>query len=60
MIMSSVRSILVLSIVATNLLSGQVFMNADSTGDAYARIVSKKYGYEVPDCKHAGRHITEA
>ena len=37
----------------------QVFMDADSTGDAYGRILSKKYGYEVPDCKHAVRHITE-
>jgi hypothetical protein len=40
-------------------LSSQVFMDADSTGDAYARILSKGYGYEVPDCIHPPRHITE-
>jgi hypothetical protein len=37
----------------------QVFLDADSTGDAYARILSKGYGYEVPDCIHLIRHITE-
>ncbi|MBI5475263.1 MAG: fibronectin type III domain-containing protein [Ignavibacteriales bacterium] len=34
-------------------------MDADNTGDAYARILSKKYNYEVPDCVHPIRHITE-
>ena len=38
----------------------QVFMDADNTGDAYARILSKKYNYEVPDCVHPIRHITES
>jgi hypothetical protein len=35
-------------------------MDADNTGDAYARILSKKYNYEVPDCIHPIRHITES
>ncbi len=37
----------------------QIFLNADSTGDAYSRISSKYYGYEVPDCVHPVIHITE-
>ncbi len=37
----------------------QIFLDADSTGDAYDRIVSKGYGYEVPDCNHPVRHIVE-
>jgi hypothetical protein len=34
-------------------------MDADNTGDAYNRIDSKGFGYEVPDCVHPVRHITE-
>jgi hypothetical protein len=37
----------------------QIFLNADSTGDAYTRIASKLYGYEVPDCIHPVIHILE-
>lgn len=37
----------------------QSFLDADSTGDAYNRITSKKFGYETPDCIHQLRHITE-
>ena len=37
----------------------QVFMDADSTGDAYARILKKGYSYEVPDCIHDVRHMFE-
>lgn len=40
-------------------VSAQVFMEADTTGDAYSLIDKTGYGYEVPDCKHAVRHITE-
>ena len=40
-------------------LSGQSFLNADNTGDAYSRISSKNFGYEVPDCVHPVVHITE-
>jgi hypothetical protein len=38
---------------------GQAFLNADATGDAYARIQSKGFDYEVPDCVHPVRHIFE-
>jgi hypothetical protein len=37
----------------------QSFLDADSTGDAYARITARSYGYEVPDCVHPVIHITE-
>lgn len=37
----------------------QVFMDADNNADAYTRITLKGYGYEVPDCGHPVRHITE-
>lgn len=37
----------------------QVFMPADSSGDAYACITKKGYGYEVPDCVHDTIHISE-
>jgi hypothetical protein len=37
----------------------QVLLNADSTNDAYSRIASKGYMYEVPDCVHPVIHITE-
>jgi len=37
----------------------QSFLDADSTGDAYNRITSKKFGYETPDCIHQVRHISE-
>jgi hypothetical protein len=43
----------------SSLSYGQVFMDADSTGDAYSRIDSKGFGYEVPDCVHPIRHIEE-
>ena len=60
--MRMIRAIVLFSpifLVSAPLFS-QVFMDADSTGDAYARILSKGYGYEVPDCIHPIRHITEA
>ena len=50
---------LALLLFATITVPAQVFLNADSTGDAYARISSKNYGYEVPDCVHPVIHITE-
>jgi hypothetical protein len=54
------KALLVLGVLmVTSVSFSQVFMDADSAGDAYARFLSKKYGYEVPDCKHAVRHITE-
>jgi hypothetical protein len=37
----------------------QNFLDADATGDAYARITSKLFAYEVPDCVHPIPHITE-
>src|ERR1035437_3906624 len=37
----------------------QNFMDADNTGDAYNRITSEGFAYEVPDCVHPVRHITE-
>jgi hypothetical protein len=37
----------------------QTFLEADSTGDAYAKILSKGFTYEVPDCEHNVRHISE-
>jgi len=37
----------------------QVFMDADSKSDAYARIIEKGYGEEAPDCLHKERHIKE-
>ena len=37
----------------------QVFLDADSTGNAYARITSKGYGLEVPDVLHPVKHIAE-
>ena len=40
------------------IMCSQVFMDADNTGDAYARITAKGYGYEVPDVLHPVRHIT--
>lgn len=49
----------ILFVCCTAPLFSQVFMEADNTGDAYSLIDSKGYGYEVPDCKHAVRHITE-
>ncbi len=51
--------IILLLLILSPINSAQVFMQGDSNGDAYALISSKKYGYEVPDCKHAVRHITE-
>ena len=40
-------------------VNAQVLLNADSTNDAYTRIASKGYMYEVPDCVHPVVHITE-
>lgn len=40
-------------------VNAQVLLNADSTNDAYSRIASKGYMYEVPDCVHPVIHITE-
>ena len=37
----------------------QNFLDADATGDAYTRITSKGFAYEVPDCVHPIPHITE-
>jgi hypothetical protein len=37
----------------------QIFMPADSSGDAYTCILNKGYGYEVPDCVHDTIHIAE-
>jgi hypothetical protein len=37
----------------------QNFLDADATGDAYTRITSKLFAYEVPDCNHHIAHITE-
>jgi hypothetical protein len=50
-----VFSLLMLSSVSMS----QVFMDADSAGDAYRRIQSMGYVIEIPDCKHPVRHITE-
>jgi hypothetical protein len=59
--MQIIRATIIFSsfIFITGQLYSQVFMDADSTGDAYARILAKKYNYEVPDCVHPVRHITE-
>jgi len=41
-------------------LYSDVLLEADGPGSTYELIVSKYYGYEVPDdCGHAGRHISE-
>jgi hypothetical protein len=37
----------------------QIFMPADSSGNAYSCITKKGYGYEVPDCVHDTIHIAE-
>ena len=39
--------------------NAQIFMPADSSGDAYTCITNKGYGYEVPDCVHDTIHIAE-
>ncbi|MFH0991100.1 MAG: T9SS type A sorting domain-containing protein [bacterium] len=46
-------------LLLTSVMVCQVFMDADSAGDAYTRITSKGYGLEVPDVLHPVRHITE-
>jgi hypothetical protein len=52
--------IIVICVLLPSVVSySQTFMDADSTGDAYARINSKGFTYEVPDCGHAVRHISE-
>ena len=46
-------------LLLSSISNSQVFLDADNTGDAYSRIDSKGFGYEVPDCVHPVRHITE-
>jgi len=45
--------------ISSHALAQEVFMDADSTGNAYARITSKLFNYEVPDCWHNTVHMTE-
>lgn len=52
--------VLALSIFSLSLTFSQVFLEADSTRDAYTSIRARGYDYEVPDCNHPVRHITEA
>lgn len=37
-----------------------VTLSADGVGNTYELIESKKFGIEVPDCKHNVRHVREA
>ena len=37
----------------------QNFLDADAPGDAYTRIASKGFAYELPDCVHPIPHIIE-
>jgi len=46
-------------LIITARASAQSFLTADTTGDAYNRITTKIFGYEVPDCVHPVPHITE-
>lgn len=50
---------LAILLLASPVYFAQAFLNADATGDAYARIQSKGFDYEVPDCVHPVRHIFE-
>ncbi|HTR80985.1 MAG TPA: fibronectin type III domain-containing protein [Bacteroidota bacterium] len=50
---------LLLAFVSCATAQSQIFMGADSTGDAYKRITSMGYILELPDCIHPVRHITE-
>ncbi len=47
------------TMLLSQLTQAQVFMPADSSGDAYSCITKKGYGYEVPDCVHDTVHISE-
>ncbi|MDP2884462.1 MAG: hypothetical protein Q8P51_05495 [Ignavibacteria bacterium] len=51
--------VFLLSGVLISPLSSQVFLEGDSVGDAYKSIRAQGYDYEVPDCNHPVRHITE-
>jgi hypothetical protein len=54
------KHVIIISILLfTVRLSGQSFLDADNTGNAYSRITAKIFGYEVPDCVHPVVHITE-
>lgn len=57
--MGNRRFAVVVAILALNVcrLPAQVFVDADSSGDAYTRLRGYGYDYEVPDCRHPVRHI---
>jgi hypothetical protein len=46
-------------IASSSAAFSQVYLTADTTGDAYNRIQKMGYVIEIPDCKHPVRHITE-
>jgi hypothetical protein len=52
-------SLLLIIFVSSPSVAQQVFLDADTTGDAYSRITSKLFNYEVPDCWHNVVHMTE-
>jgi len=56
--MNKFTGVLVLSVFFLSPLRAQVFLAADSAGDAYKILRACGYDYEVPDCNHAVRHIT--
>ena len=45
--------------ISSQSFAQEMFLDADSTGNAYSRITSKLFNYEVPDCWHKTTHITE-
>src|ERR1035438_4419032 len=51
--------LLLMILISTHSFAQEVFMDADSTGNAYSRITSKLFNYEVPDCWHKVIHMTE-
>jgi len=59
MCMNRFAGVLALSVFHLSLIFSQVFLEADSTRDAYTSIRARGYDYEVPDCNHPVRHITE-
>ena len=52
-------SLLLFILISKNSFAQEVFMDADNTGNAYSRITSKLFNYEVPDCWHNVVHMTE-
>ena len=58
-LMYKVPKIIFLVLLISSVNFAQVFMDADSTGNAYSRITTKLFNYEVPDCWHNVTHMSE-